>query len=128
MRLSTDYERMFADNEAAFDDAVADTVAEARHRARVVTSKFQRSIQSMRVSGRAHELNAIVGSDLVSARAHEKGAYIVAKKHSTLFIPAGDGTVRRPQAVRIPAQPAVIPAGEKFPEFMTRRLRERRGA
>lgn len=127
MRLTTDYSKLFADNEAAFDDAVADVVAEAKHRSRVVTGKRQRSIRSQRVSGRPHEMNAIVGSDLVSARAVEKGAYVQAKRHDTLFIPAGDGTVRRPRAVRIPAQPAVVPAGEKFPEFMAKRLRERRG-
>lgn len=125
MKLATDYTALFDGNEAAFEDAVDDVVKEAKHRARVVTGKFQRSIKSQRVSGRALEMNAIVGSDLVSARAHERGAYIRAKKHDTLFIPAGDGTVRRPKEVRIRATPAVEPAGEMFPTFMAKRLRER---
>lgn len=125
MKLTTNYAPLFAGVEQSFTAAEADTVAEAQRRARKRTGKWSNSITSQRIPSATGQMSAVVGSPLSSARAHEKGAFIQAKKHEYLYIPQGDGTVRKVKSVRINAQPAITPAGDKFPEFMTRRMQER---
>jgi hypothetical protein len=125
MKLTTDYAKLFAPIEAAFDEAVADVVTEAQRRAPRRTGKFADSIRSQRIPTPAGQFAALVGSPLISARVKEKGGYMAAKQHSTLFIPQSDGSVRRPQAVRVGAQPTVKPAGDQYKGFMTARLRQR---
>jgi hypothetical protein len=109
----------------AHERAVADTLAEARSVAGRYsrTGKFANSLTSLDVAGPAGMLTTHIGSPLVSARVKEKGGYMAARTHSTLFIAYGD-SVRRPTAVRVRATPVVSVAGPKYPQFATRRARE----
>lgn len=111
----------------AFDAAVDDTLEEAvRNAERYSKSgKFADSLQRTDPVESTDRLEARIGSPLRSARAKERGAYIAAEKAKHLVFDAGQG-VRKATAVRIPAQPAVTPAGRRFREFMTGRLREAR--
>lgn len=125
MKMTHDYTPLFAGVEAAFDAAVNDVVTEAQRRAPKSTGKFAASIRSERVPGPAGVLIAVVGSPLVSARVKEKGGFMQPRKHEYLFIPQADGSVRKVKSVRVRAQPTVTPAGQKFPELMTRRMAEK---
>jgi hypothetical protein len=129
MRLTTDYAGLFRRTESDFEGAVEDTLGEAKRIADRYrrTGKFAGSLQSTRVSGARNQMNAVIGSPLVSARVKEKGGYIQARKHPTLYIPHPDGGLRTPSAVRIRATPIVTPAGAKFVDYMSARLRRSSG-
>lgn len=124
MKLVTDYTKLFAGIAVAHEAAADDVVREARRRAPKRTGKFAASIQHTPTRNIAGVYMSLVGSTMSSARVKEKGGYMQARKHSTLFIPQADGSVRRPRAVRVRAQPTIVPAGRMWPEFMTGRLRE----
>jgi hypothetical protein len=125
MKFVSDYTALFRGNGEAYDRAVADVREEAVRRApKGATGKFADSFKALRLPSATNVFDSVVGSSMSSARVKEKGGYIQARKHDTLFIPAGDGSVRRPVAVRIRPQPTVVPAGAMFPKFMAARLRE----
>ena len=127
MKLTTNYAPLFAKTDKAFGLAVKDTEDAAKENAgrSARTGKFRDSIKH--TLGREGEIRtARVGSPLVSARVKEKGGYMQASS-DTLYLPAGDGSVRRPEAVRVRATPVVTPAAKRFPEFMSRRMREAAG-
>lgn len=128
MKMRHDYTRLLAKNEDAFKKAAQDVEDEARRNAErnSRTGRFAASLTH--TVGRDGEVMvARVGSPLVSARVKEKGGFMQATRAATLTLPAGDGTARRPESVRVRATPAVTPAGRRFPEFMTRRMREAAG-
>lgn len=112
----------------AFELAVADTRDDAREIAAKhdKSGKFSGSIISSPPVATTEGFTAAIGSPLSSARAKEKGAFIQAKRGKYLVFDAGQG-VRKVQAVRLRPQPAVTPAGRRFPEHMTRRLQEQLG-
>lgn len=129
MRFESHADAMLtASAEAAFDAAVDDVVMLAKLNARrhSRTGKFEGSITrtaTERTGG--GRLAARVGSPLVSARAKEQGAFIRPQPGRPLTFRTRDG-VRRiafPDGVRFAAQPAVVPAGQRFPEIMLARLR-----
>ena len=91
--------------EVALDVAVD----QARKNATKRTGKWAGSIRRVPVVVRGHVMSSRVGSSLVSAVAHEKGAYIQAKAHPTLVFQVGGRWVR-PKAVRLPARPVIRPA------------------
>lgn len=129
VKLVTDYTRLLARTPAAFDEALAETVADAQQRAPKRTGAFARSITSKKITAPANAEAAVVGSPLSSARVKEKGGYMQARKHDTLFIPQADGSVRRPVAVRVRAQPTVAPAASNpaWSRRMTARLKAKVG-
>lgn len=94
----------------ALDNALDDAVAIARSNAVKRTGKWAGSIRRLPVVVRGSVMSSQVGSSLVSAVAHERGAYIQAKRGPTLVIRLGDGTWRRPKAVRLHARPVIRPA------------------
>lgn len=110
--------------EAAADDVV--TLAQATARKDSRTGRFAGSItRTDAVDVGGGRLEARVGSPLSSARAKERGAYIRAKRGPYLVFNAGDG-VRKVEAVRLAPQPAVTPAGARFPRLMAARLEQGR--
>lgn len=128
MRIETHDELLFAESDIAFERAKLDVLEEAERLAErhSRTGKFARSLvatDTAQVDGR---LVARIGSPLSSARAKEKGAYIVAKHGPHLVFRVG-GHVVKVGAVRLPPQPTVIPAGRQWRSFVTARLRELRG-
>lgn len=115
----------------AFDAAVDDTVAVAQANAGRYsrTGRFAGSITRTEAREVGDRLEARIGSPLSSARAKEKGAYIAAKRDIPKFgrylaIPAGDGTLRKVEAVRLPPRPAVGPAVRRYPDLMAARARQ----
>ncbi len=125
MKFVTDYSKLLTALPDAFDLALDDTVKEAQQIAsrNSRTGKFADSIRWEHVSGPGGMLTAVIGSPLVSAAVKERGGYITPKSADRLMIPQDDGSYRSPEAVRISAQPAVTPAGERFVDFMTQRLK-----
>lgn len=100
--------------DTAFELAADETVEDARRRAPRKTGKWADSIR--RTATRRDQggrLVSTMGSPLVSALAHERGAYIQAKRAPYLVFRAS-GSVRKVNAVRIPARPAIGPAGRTF--------------
>lgn len=94
----------------ALDNAMDDSVTIARQNAVKRTGKWAGSIQRTQIVVRGQVMSSSVGSRLVSALAHEKGAYIQAKRYPTLVIRLPDGSFRRPKAVRLQARPVIRPA------------------
>ncbi len=125
MKLTTNYTSLTGRMQPAFDLAVQDTVKEAQARAKKVTGKWSKSITSKKIGNNTNSTTAVVGSPLASAKAHELGAYITPRTAPRLVFSLANGDVRSAEAVRIPPQPAVIPAGGMFKTFMTKRLQER---
>lgn len=121
---SADEGAFLADVGDAFDDAVDDTLDDARRRAPRVTGKWQRSIERSPTEHRGDRLEAAIGSNLVSAKVHERGGYITPKRGEYLVIPQPDGSVRKVKAVRIRAQPAIEPAGRGFGHRFLARLHD----
>lgn len=126
MNLVSYADRLEIRIEAAFDAAVDDTMFEAQDIAErhSRTGKFADSITRTELVVSEGKLEARIGSPLASAKAKEKGAYIVPVKAPKLVFDAGQG-IRKVDSVRLAPQPAVTPAGRRFAEFMTKRLRER---
>jgi hypothetical protein len=113
----------------AFDAAVDDTTDNAQLEASKYsrTGKRERSItRTPPVEVGADRLEARVGSPLVSARAKERGAFVQAKRGKYLVFAVPGGVVKV-ESVRLSPQPAVVPAGKRFPQFMARRLTEALG-
>jgi hypothetical protein len=104
-----------------------DLPAEASRRAKRVTGRWADSMEGHVTRSDGDRLEGEFGSTVRSARAHEKGAFIQAKRAEWLAIPMPDGSMRKVKSVRIPARPAVIPAGATFSDAMSRRLREETG-
>ena len=127
MKMTHDYASMLSKMPTAFDKAVDDTVQAAQEIAgrNSVSGKFRDSITSLMVSGPAGAVTAVIGSPLVSARVKEKGGYSAG--NPKLLLRLAGGEFRTADAVRIRATPAVTPAAAKFPELMTRRMREAAG-
>lgn len=125
MRVESHPEKLLEGIAVAFADAVQDTLEEARRIASRSsrTGKFAASLEATDVALTSNGYEAAIGSPLASARAKEKGAFIQAKRAPYLVIPQPDGSVRKVKAVRLPPRPAVVPAGRRFPEFMTARLK-----
>jgi hypothetical protein len=125
MKITRNDKPLFDKVDQAFPKAVDDLLTEARANAQrnERTGKFRGSLRTEILAKAGQRRTAIVGSPLVSARAKEKGAFIQPKQGDRLFIPQ-DGELRTPTQVRIRATPVVTPAGEKWPELMTRRLQE----
>lgn len=124
MKFRSDHSRILAKPAQAFARATVDTLVEAQRVAPHVTGKYRASLQLSEATIQGDRMVVRLGSPLAGAKAKEQGAYIQAKRAPWLAIPHGDGTIRKVKAVRIPARPTVTRAGPKFPEFMTRRLRE----
>jgi hypothetical protein len=123
MKLTSTPEILLRRTEPAYERAVQDTVELAQQLAVKVSGKWSKSITSKRIST-GTKLVSHIGSPLSSARAHEKGAFIVPKNAPRLVFTLADGQVRSAESVRLTAQPAVLPAGARYPELMTKRLRE----
>lgn len=100
--------------EGGFDAALDEVVKDAQRRAKKVTGTWAASIQRTDIVETSAGYSARVGSNLSSALAHERGAYIRAKRSDWLYIPFGDGTLRKVKAVRIKAHPAITPAVKTF--------------
>lgn len=127
MRVESYDEVLLGEVVQAFTDARDDVLAEAQRIAsqRSRTGRFEASLEASQVVELEGRLVARVGSSLVSAKAKERGAYIVPKNEPVLTFRVG-GRWRRAQAVRLPAYPVVTPAARRFAEFMAQRLREQR--
>jgi hypothetical protein len=106
----------------AFDVAIEDTLTDARQRAPKRTGAFARSLELSEIEDSAGRLSVRLGSSMSSARVKEAGGYIEARNSQYLVFDAGQG-VRKVKAVRIKAQPTVVPAGRAFPQRMTDALR-----
>lgn len=121
-------ERVLDPMDRAFDLAVDDTLADAKREASKHrrTGKFEGSLERTDAAAEGDRLIARIGSPLVSAKAKEKGAYIHAKRGKYLVFKVAGG-VRKVEAVRLAPQPAVTPAGGRFPRFMAARLVEALG-
>lgn len=124
MKFQATPEALLDEIGTAFGLAIGDVLEEAQRIAPERTGKYRRSLRLAPVSVEGQRLVSAIGSPLASARPKEKGAYITARKAPWLAIPFGDGTIRKVKSVRLPASPVVGPAGARFPEFLTRRLRE----
>ena len=123
MKMKHDYSKLLKRTEERFELAVQDVEDEAKRNAdrNARTGKFSGSITH--TIGRSGDmLVARVGSPMVSARVKERGGFMQASASDTLYLPQA-GEVRRPTSVRVRATPVVTPAGKKFPEFMSRRMR-----
>lgn len=115
----------------AFEGAIDDSLAEARRRAPHVTGKYRDSIQATPIVVTDRGFEARIGSPLSSARVKEVGGFIQAKASRAagrfagyMRIPFAGGGWATVEAFRIRATPTIVPAGRKFPAFMTARLRE----
>lgn len=130
MKMTHDYRKLLSRTDAAFTKAAADTLEAAQEVAgrNARSGKFKDSLRIEVVETSGLAITALLGSPLVSARVKEKGGYIEAKNAPRLMIPQDDGSYRSPAAVRIRATPVVTVAGPRFPEFMTRRMREAAGS
>ena len=102
--------------EGGFNAALDEVVKDAQRRAQrtAETGTWRDSIQRTDIEDTATGYTARIGSPLVSAITHEKGAYIRAKRSEWLYIPQRDGTLRKVKAVRIKASPAITPAVKTF--------------
>lgn len=105
-------ERIEAGMDAALDEVVKDAQRRARRSAK--TGTWRDSLQRTDIEDTTTGYTSHVGSPLVSAITHEKGAYIRAKRSEWLYIRQGDGTFRKVKAVRVPASPAITPAAKTF--------------
>lgn len=128
MRVETHDDMLLLEAREAFTAARDDVLAEAYRQARKYSKsgKFADSIVATDVTEADGRLTASVGSPLVSARAKERGAYIEAKAGKWLTFMGNEGHLVRVAAVRIPKQPAVVPAGRLFIDFMRARLKAAR--
>lgn len=115
----------------AFEGAVQDSLEEARRRAPKVTGRYRDSIQATPIVVTDRGFETRIGSPLSSARVKEVGGFIQAKASRQagrfaghMRIPFRGGGWATIEAFRIRATPTIVPAGRKFPEFMTARLRE----
>lgn len=93
----------------ALEVALDVAVDQARVNAVKRTGKWSRSIRRLPVVVNGRVMSSQVGSSLISAVAHERGAYIQAKAHPTLVFNVGGRWVR-PKAVRLQARPVIRPA------------------
>lgn len=105
-------QRVEAGMEAALDEVVKD--AKRRASRSVRTGTWRDSLQRTDIDETATGYTARLGSPLVSAITHEKGAYIQAKRSEWLYIRQPDGTFRKVKAVRVPASPVIAPAAKTF--------------
>jgi hypothetical protein len=124
VKVTADPAPLVARTRSAFDVAVDDTVEYARQIAPRATGRFAASITRTDAVDEGGALVAHIGSPLVSARAHELGAFIMAKRARFLQFQVGGHWVRvlPPGGVRIRAHPTVLRAGPRFVEFMSRRM------
>lgn len=126
--MTHDYSRLLGMTEPAFEAAVQDVEdaakAEAEKHSR--TGKFKDSITHT-VGREGDDFVARVGSPLVSARVKEKGGFMQSNSGRGLLLRLPGGEYRTVQQVRVRATPVMAPAGAKFAEDMTRRMRERTG-
>lgn len=125
MRIQSNARKLLALAEAAADLAVDDTLELARANARknAATGTFADSITRTPLVAGGGRVTARIGSPLASARAKERGAFVTAKRGPVMRFraqPSGDWVTM--EAFRIPAQPAVAPAGARFPQLMSARL------
>lgn len=93
----------------ALEVALDVAVDQARQNAVKRTGKWAGSIRRLPVVVNGQVMSSQVGSSLVSAVAHEKGAYIQAKAYPTLVFNVGGRWVR-PKAVRLQGRPVIRPA------------------
>lgn len=137
MRIESNAAALLEEVAAAFEAAKDDVVTEARRRAgkHSRTGRFRDSITDTETSVSDGELVARVGSPLVSAKVKETGGFIQSKRSAAEGRLAGHMRFRirggpwvALEAFRIPAQPAVAPAGRFFPDFFRARLGEARAA
>jgi hypothetical protein len=126
VKLQLDHAKILQRGPQAHERAVADVVKDAQARAPVASGKFKRSIRSEVIERNERVTASIVGSPLASARVKERGGFMEAKRADRLYIPLG-ADVRSPESVRVAAQPTVVPAGDKYPDYMARRLKELSG-
>lgn len=111
--------------EAAFDLAVDDTLELARaHAAKHSrTGGFAASLTRTPTVRDGDRLEARIGSPLSSARVKETGAFIQSQTGGMMRFRLDTGAWVTLEAFRVPAQPAVAPAGGRFAAIMTARLR-----
>lgn len=94
----------------AMEDALEIATRVARQNATKRTGKWAGSIRHTTAYLHGRTLvSGQVGSSLISAVAHERGAYIQAKAKPTLVFQVGGRWVR-PKAVRLHARPVIRPA------------------
>lgn len=114
-------ERIEAGMDAALDEVVKDAKRRANRSAR--TGAWRDSMTRTDIEENGTVYTSHVGSPLVSAITHEKGAYIRAKRSPWLYIPQPDGTLRKVKAVRVPASPAITPAAKTFGRRFSAQMR-----
>ncbi len=114
-------ERIEAGMDAALDEVVKDAQRRASRTAR--TGTWRDSLQRTDIEERGDVYTSHLGSPLVSAITHEKGAYIKAKRAPWLYIRQGDGTFRKVKAVRVPASPVITPAAKTFGRRFSAQMR-----
>lgn len=128
MKLDSHADRLFDRIREAHDAAVDDTlqlaveIAGKHSKSGKFAASLQRTATVEDTNPYHNVLETRIGSPLASAKAKEKGAWIVPKRAPYLTIKTADGWRRIKDGVRLAPQPAVTPAGRRFGELVRARL------
>lgn len=125
MKITSAADQLLAQAESAFDLAVGDAVelARAHAAAHSRTGDFARSITRTPTVRDGDRLVARIGSPMSSARVKETGGFMQSQTGGMMRFKLKTGAWVTLEAFRVPAQPAVAPAGGRFAAILTGRLR-----